>query len=117
VHTFFTMDKLIDWAVLILCVILFFRLQAVTIVRFYRSSCPACVRSEEEWQRFKMKNMWNPIIKCVEVNTETQEGKALMKQYGFQYVPTIMKVKGLQITEYKGDRNADDLTRFAMACD
>ena len=109
------MDELVDWVVLILCIILFFRLHAVTIVRFYRDSCGACQASMEEWKRFRWRHCLNPLIKTVEIDTSTDYGRALMKAYDIQYVPTILRIKGLEIVEYQGDRTAENLASFAMS--
>ena len=108
------MDELVDWAVLILCIILFFRLHATTIVRFYRDSCGACQNSAKEWRSFKMRHILNPLVKVVEIDTDTDYGRELMEAYGLQYVPSILRIRGLEIVKYEGDRSASDLCDFVM---
>ena len=100
-------------AIAILCLFLLAKLTAVKIIRFYRDTCPYCVRSQKEWNKFKIYNAWNPFITPVSVDTDTEEGKKVMRQYGIKSVPTIIKMKNLALTRYEGDRTWKSISSFA----
>jgi glutaredoxin len=100
-------------AIAILCLFLLAKLNAVKIIRFYRDTCPYCVKSKGEWLKFKCYNAWNPFITSVSVDTDTELGSRIMRQYGIKSVPTIIKMKGLHLSKYEGDRTWRDITSFA----
>jgi uncharacterized protein YxeA len=105
-------DILVGIIVVILLVIIYVLYFRVKIIRFYRDSCPYCVSSKPEWDKFKNSQYSNPLISVYEINTETEDGKELMKQYNLSSVPNIILVDDVKIKVYSGDRSCEDLKKF-----
>ena len=100
---------LIIVVLLIIIYTLYFR---VKVIRFYRNSCPYCVSSKPEWYKFKDSQYTNPLVSIYEVDTEKDEGKELMKQYGLESVPNIIMIDDIKIKVYDGDRSSEDIKNF-----
>ena len=82
----------------------------ITIIRFYRPSCPYCVKSQAAWDKFKA----SCKFKVVDYNMDIGNYSKLLEQYGGKGVPHIVKVKAYGIYEvYNGDRSEQDLMRWA----
>ena len=95
------------------------RNKKTTVVRYYRPSCPACVASQEEWDKFKTYSNRDKDLVIIEVNTEvdndlTRKWKAY---YNVSSVPTVIKIPkwtGIRRV-YSGERTAEDYSRFAKS--
>ena len=86
------------------------------IIRFYRPSCPACVASQKEWDRFKKQARHKKNIVIIDVNTENKDEHTnyWTSKYQVVSVPYVVKItKWLgRSVEFKGDRTAEDYMRF-----
>jgi glutaredoxin len=94
---------------------------SVKIYRFHRPSCPWCVKSEPEWNKFKSKCMFK-LIKPVDVNIGTadpssEEMRIYNEQLGAPGVPTVVTNKNGSIQKYEGDRTANAYLHWLKAND
>ena len=65
----------------------------VKVYRFYRPTCPWCVKSQAEWDNFKSCT-WFRMIKPIDVNLNeaTADEKALADNFGVASVPSVLAV-------------------------
>jgi len=103
---------LISLIIIILLIIISILYFKVKLIRFYRDTCPYCVSSKPEWDKFKNSQYTNPFISIYEIDTDTDEGKELMQQYGLKTVPNILLLDDIKIKTYEGDRSCGDLKKF-----
>ena len=104
--------EFVDGVLIVIIVILILRLNAIRILRFFRNSCPFCVESMSEWKKFKWRNAWNPLIKCIDVDTENDKGKELVNCYQIKGVPSIIKFDDNKMAKYNGDHFAVQLEKW-----
>jgi hypothetical protein len=100
---------------LILILWLFYKNKMVKVYRFYKTSCPYCVSSEEEWNKFKSLVRFDMVVPIDVDNSNTSpEHLEFARNFGVKGVPTIWKVcpDGKRY-EYTGDRSALDIYKFA----
>lgn len=99
------------WLVLSILLTVWFiaSMHNVKVYRFYRPSCPYCVNSQDEWDKFKRKCMFS-MVKPVDVNMNeaTDAQKKLAENFMVKSVPHVVAVydDGLRFT-YDGSRTAD----------
>lgn len=92
------------------------QMSSVRVYRFYRPGCPWCVKSKDEWDKFKRQNILTGV-KCVDVNLDNKESDSKVKKLADTFVvskvPTVMAVydDGL-ITKHDGDRTAEGYKRW-----
>lgn len=86
------------------------------IVLFHRESCIFCQKMMDEWNKFiksvDMNNI-NMRIKSVECSEGTK-GYDYYKKFGVSGFPTILKFANGSITEFKGERIAENFKKFAL---
>ena len=78
----------------------------LTVIRFYRPTCPWCVRTQAAWDRFK--TIANDID-VQEYDMDAGDYGQILASYGGSGVPYIVKVFDGQFETYKGDRSTNDL--------
>ena len=84
-----------------------------TFVIFHAPWCGHCKRAMPEFEKFK--KSYNGPIKVIDINSEEDANKEIIKSQNIQGFPTIRYYPdGLegQYTEYNGGRSADDFKEY-----
>ncbi len=98
------------WIVLALLVVVvlmyIYEMYVVRVYRFYRPTCPYCIESQAEWDKFKSMAQFTRI-RPIDVDLDAKP--AFKERFGVSSVPTVMLVDrdGAHFT-YDGPRLADD---------
>jgi glutaredoxin len=78
----------------------------ITVYRFYRPTCPYCVNSQAEWDKFQIYSLFS-TTRTVNINLNDPQGSYLAKVYGVETVPTVIAVVDGYNEKYTGVRTAD----------
>ncbi len=101
--------------IVVILVVLFFvytyNSGPVTVYRFYKPSCPFCVNSQEEWNKFQ--NNPGNTMRVVAVDTSLPQNQHIARRYSVRTVPHIVGIRGWKRRVYTGDRTAVDLRKWA----
>ena len=82
------------------------------VILFHWKDCGHCKKMMPEWQRFVKLNANNSKVKIETV--EKDDAPELIQKYNVQGFPTIIAINdGKKVKEFEGERNVDDLQRFA----
>ena len=93
----------------VICVLVLwflFRPFKVTVYRFHRPSCPYCVRSQSEWNKYEFYCLFS-TTRTVNVNLDEPQGARMAKLFGVKTVPTVIAVTADgYVEQYDGERTA-----------
>jgi len=97
-------------AIGILCLVIawfLFRPYSIKVYRFHRPSCPYCVNSQAEWDKFQFYSMFS-TTQTININLNEPQGEQLARQFGVKTVPTVIGVTADGYMEmYEGERTAN----------
>ena len=97
-------------AIAVLCLVIawvLFRPYSIKVYRFHRPSCPYCVNSQAEWDKFRFYSMFS-TTQTININLNEMEGEKMARQYGVKTVPTVIGVTADGYMEkYDGERTAN----------
>ena len=104
-----SVEAVVVAAIVLSLLYLVFRCYSTVIYRFYRPTCPACVNSQGEWNKFKS-NCMLKLIRPVDINREdgSEHSLKLAHKFKVETVPTVIKLDnegGHSV--YDGPRTAD----------
>lgn len=98
-----------QWVCIGLSVLLIFvllRSNMCRVYRFYKPTCPACVSSKEEWDKFASNKMFS-MVRTISVDLTNPSNKKLAEEFNVQVVPTVIMVKPSGANfKYNGERTA-----------
>lgn len=104
--------------VLLIMVVIFVVAQQHTVMdvyRFHKPSCPACVKSQAEWNECKARALLRPI-KFIDVDISIMNNRALADQMGVRTVPHVVAVNDLgESYVYSGKRLAVDYLNWILS--
>lgn len=91
----------------VLLIFVLVRHHMTRVYRFYRTTCPACVNSKEEWDKFASNCMFT-MIRPIAVDLDLPENQALGSDFGISSVPSVILIKssGANVP-YTGERTAE----------
>jgi hypothetical protein len=109
-----TNTNLIIMAVItVVLVLMLMRLHSVKLYRFYRPTCPWCVKSQAEWDKFSMSCIFS-TVKAIDIDLNKPGSEDLAKLYKVTGVPKVVKVyPNGSFVEYSGDRTVEGYKQFA----
>ena len=85
-----------------------------SMIRFYRPTCPWCVKTQKDWDLFKSNAP--KYVNVIEYNVSEGNHSNILASYGGQTVPFIVKVdESGRFTVYEGDRSAQDLLAWSAS--
>ncbi len=99
------MDRVVIVIIVLLILWMMKEHHSVKVYRFYKKSCPYCVNSQKEWDKFKMSCIFK-MVSCVDVDMATKSGSEAASKFGVTSVPTVIAVNGDMMTTYSGDRTS-----------
>ena len=106
-----TNNSILILVVLFLTIYLIYKMFSIKVYRFYSPTCPWCVKSQHEWDRFKSK-CWYRFIKPVDINLN-EHGENLAEKYGVKSVPTVLAIDTTgAVHKYEGDRSSESYLRW-----
>jgi len=107
-------ETLIVGFVIIVLLLIILRCRCLRIYRFYRPSCPFCVSSQEEWNKFKSMCTFKMI--CTEdINLDEKKYSGMEKIFNVSGVPTVIKCYHFGgFEKYDGERTADAYMNWAI---
>ncbi len=101
-----SVEYIIVGVVILFILYVWFRCCCTVVYRFYRPSCPYCVKSQAEWDKFKSDCMFKKI-RPVDVNLDVPSDAQFARNFDVDGVPTIIKVSPDGNAEkYEGERTA-----------
>lgn len=94
-------------ALSVLLVWLVVRYSMTRVYRFYRTTCPACVNSKPEWDKFASSCMLS-MIRPIAVDLDLPANQALGAEFEIRSVPTVILVRpsGANV-KYDGERTSE----------
>lgn len=85
------------------------------VYRFHKPSCPACVKSQSEWDALKARAILRPV-KFIDVDISVKNNRALADQMGVRTVPHVVAINDLgESYVYSGKRLAVDYLNWIMS--
>ena len=101
--------------VVVLILLLLVKSRSTKVYRFYRPTCPYCVNTQDEWNRFKRLCTYK-LITPIDINMDnaSEHEMRLADNFGVEGVPYIVKVlpNGYR-TVHNGERSAEGLMAFS----
>lgn len=101
-------------AVIIVAVLfMYVRCTSIKVYRFYRPTCPYCVSSQAEWDKFTSDSMF-ALIRPMNINLDKPDNATFAKHFNVTTVPTVVKVRPDGSSEvYAGERVATAYMKWA----
>ena len=103
------MEKVLIISLIAVLLWLLISMNSIIVYRFYRPTCPYCVSSQADWDKFKSHSMFS-MVKCIDINTDDPSVyvKNMTDNFNITGVPAIWVVKpdGRRYI-YEGDRTVD----------
>lgn len=96
---------------------LMYSLHRIKVYRFYRPTCGHCIKSQDEWDRFRRMCTFRKIkIIDVNLNDGRTESMSLAKKMGVVSVPHVVAVHNDGTRRvYDGKRSASDYLEWVNA--
>lgn len=93
--------------ILILLVLyIYVRCASVKVYRFYTTTCPACIASQPEWDKFCGDARFK-MIRPIQINMAKPDNAAFAENFKITSVPTVIKINPDGSSEtYTGERKA-----------
>lgn len=101
-----TNEKIGIAVLIVVLLFVYVRCSSIKVYRFYRPSCPHCVSSQAEWDKFTDDTRFM-LVRPININLDKPDNATFAKNFAVSSVPTVIKVNTNGSSEkYNGDRTA-----------